>query len=351
MPEGRKEHEMTRRKTKKDETDKFLQSDDSSDGDLYEIKLYLDEHLRSKVIAIDNMQLIKESIKFEYYIENKNILKITGSDLNQLRGVAYILESLSKAYRNLKNKENEDLILDELDDLIDEVIDDSGKQNYEYDQRAIIRAYNGSYITPRTNNQDRLVDSIRDNVITIAKGCAGTGKSTLAIAMAIKYILDNRFDKILLIRPLTSVGGKDIGFLPGNADEKFGPYASAVTETMIDILGESRFNEWVRTKKIILTPTTFTRGANFKNAIVVVDEAQNLSEIEILTLLTRLCANGKIVITGDESQDDRKDKRYSSALTVITDKLEPIDRVGIVTMTINDVQRHGIVKDIIKAFE
>jgi phosphate starvation-inducible PhoH-like protein len=84
---------------------------------------------------------------------------------------------------------------------------------------------------------------------------------------------------------------------------------------------------------------------------VIVDEAQNLSEVEILTLLIRLCYNGKIIITGDESQDDRKDKRSASGLRAICEKLDRIDKVGIVTMTIDDVQRHGIVRDIIEAFE
>ena len=341
---------MTKKREKKA---KFgIDQTDGSFTSQFELNIRIDENLRSKVVSQKNMSFIQKDIIFNYYIENKNTLKLVGDDLTQLRGVAYIVESLSGAYRKLKNPNNDELIEDLLDDLVDEVVSLTGSHNYTFDSDAIIKTTSGRYISPKTENQELLVESIRENVITIAKGCAGTGKSTLAVAMAIDYMYNNRFDKILLVRPLTSVGGKDIGFLPGDQNEKTLPYNSALIESIIDIMGEVKFNDWVRLKKIIITPTTFTRGANFKNAMVIIDEAQNLSEVEILTLLTRICAGSKVVITGDESQDDRKDKRYNiSALTTICNKLSEIENVGIVTLGIDDVQRHGIVKDIIEAFE
>lgn len=336
---------MTKRKTKKE-------LPVESPTDLLEVKLYIDESIKSKVLSNTNIREITNEFDFNIYFENKNIVKLVGSNIQQLRGVAYILESLTGAYKKLGNTENESMIASLLSDLLDEVVHNTGSHNYQWSSDAIIKTKSGKFISPRTDNQDLLVESIRDNVITIAKGCAGTGKSTLAVAMAINYIYDNRFDKILIVRPLTPVGGKDIGFLPGTADEKYGPYTSALVESIVDIIGQVKYDEWIRTNKIILTPTTFTRGANFKNSIVLVDEAQNLSEVEILTLLTRICDSGKVIITGDESQDDRKDKKYNvSALTSVCDKLQDIDNIGIVKFTVHDVQRHGIVKDIIKAFE
>lgn len=318
----------------------------------FEVKLHIDESIRSKVLSNVNINEIGKEFNFNVYVENKNTVRIIGDDIQQLRGIAFILESLTGAYRKLGNTSNEDMIADLLDDLLDEVVHNTGSHNYQWSGDALIKTKSGRFITPRTHNQELLVDSIRDNVITIANGCAGTGKSTLAVAMAINYIYDNRFDKILIVRPLTPVGGKDIGFLPGTAEEKYGPYTSALVESIVDIIGQVKYDEWIRTNKIILTPTTFTRGANFKNSIVLVDEAQNLSEVEILTLLTRICDSGKVIITGDESQDDRRDKKYNtSALTSICNRLEDIDNVGIVKFTVDDVQRHGIVKDIIKAFE
>ena len=335
---------MTKKKSIKDQSD--------STPNLSEVILHLDEKVKSKLLSQEIIGEIGKEINFTCYIENKNTIRIVGDNIFQLRGVAYILESLSGAIKKLSNEDNFDLILDYMDDLLDEVINTTGNHNYTWSGDVIIKAKSGKFIAPKTKNQDKLVESIKDNVITVVKGCAGTGKSTISVAMAISYLYDNRFDKILIVRPLTSVGGKEMGFLPGNADEKYGPYTSALVESIIEIIGETKYNELIRNKKIILTPATFTRGANFKNSIVIVDEAQNLSEVEILTLLTRLCDNGKIIITGDESQDDRRDKRFNeSALTLISEKLSEIDNVGIVTMTVDDVQRHGIVKDIINAFE
>jgi phosphate starvation-inducible PhoH-like protein len=303
----------TKKKPKKEIRDDFqLQTNDPEDS-VYEIRVTIDEKLKSKVICQDNLQYVLDNIQFDYYIESKNTIRLVGKDIGLLRGVAYILESLAGAYRKLGNTENEDLIDDLLDELLDEVLKESGEQNFQYSPDAIIKDVKGRFIVPRTNNQDRLVESIRENVITIARGVAGSGKSSIAVAMAVTYLLQNRYDKILIVRPMTSVGGKDVGFLPGNLDEKFGPYASPLIENIIDLVGEPKYNEWVRGKKIILTPTSFVRGANFKNSLVIIDEAQNLSEIEIFTLLTRICHNGKVIITGDESQDDRKDKKYNDS--------------------------------------
>lgn len=320
--------------------------------DVFELKVYINEKYKSKVVSDKIINTIKEVIPFQMYHVSKSLIKLTGSDLASIRGVAYILESLYGSYKKLKNPENEYLIFDELETLIDEVVKETGEYNYIADPNAIIKTHNGVYISPRTENQELFVDSMRSNVITICRGVAGTGKSALAIAVAVSYLLENRFDKLLLVRPLTTVGGKDMGFLPGTLEEKYGPYASPLVQTIVDLIGENKYNEWIKAKKIIPTPTAFVRGDNFKDAIVVIDEAQNLSESEIFTLLTRICHNSKVVITGDESQDDRKDKfKNDSGLSIICDKLRDIDKIGIVTMAISDIQRHGIVKNIIEAFE
>lgn len=319
---------------------------------VFEVKVYINEKYKSKVISEKNLDIIREQISFQLYHVSKNTIKLTGDDLYSIRGVAYILESIYASYKKLKNLENEYLITEEIEDLLFDVIKETGKDNYLPDPNAIIKTHKNVYICPRTENQELFVDSARSNVITICRGVAGSGKSALAIAVALSYIMDNRYDKLLLVRPLTTVGGKDMGFMPGSLDEKYGPFASPLIQTIVDILGEQKYGDWVKAKKIIPTPTSFVRGDNFKDAIVIIDEAQNLSESEIFTLLTRICHNSKVIITGDESQDDRKDKyKANSGLSIICDKLQNIDKVGIVTMTVNDIQRHGIVKEIIQAFE
>lgn len=340
------------KKPKKNKSVEYILPQNHPDDDVFEIKVYINEKFKSRVTSDQIITKIQECINFQLYHVSKNVIKLVGADLNEIRGVAYILESIYGSYKKLKNIDNEYLIFDEIDALLDEVIKETGEVNYVADPNAIIKTHKGKYISPRTENQELFVDSIRSNVITICRGVAGTGKSALAIAVAVSYLLENRFDKLLLVRPLTTVGGKDMGFLPGGLDEKYGPYASPLIQTIIDLIGETKYALWIKEKKIIPTPTAFVRGDNFKDAIVVIDEAQNLSESEIFTLLTRICHNSKVVITGDESQDDRKDKYKSeSGLSVICNKLKDIDKVGIVTMKVSDIQRHGIVKDIIESFE
>ena len=341
-----------KKKPKKDKKDSFVLPDNNADDSNFEVTVYIHENYRSRVASREIIETIQDAIPFNLYNKTKNTITLHGRDLQQIRGVAYILESLYTAYKKLKNSDNDDLIFDELDDLIEEVVKESGEHVYEPDPNAIIKTHNGRYISPRTENQVKLVDSARSNVITICRGVAGSGKSAMAIAVAVSYLMDNRFDKMLIVRPLTTVGGKDMGFLPGDLSEKYSAFASPLIQTIIDMIGETKYNEWVRAKRIIPTPTSFVRGDNFKDAIVIIDEAQNLTESEIFTLLTRICHNSKVIITGDESQDDRKDKfRNDSGLSIICEKLKDIDKVGIVTMGVKDIQRHGIVREIITAFD
>lgn len=342
----------TSKKPKKERTSNINVPHNDPMDDVFELKLFINEKYKSRVVSDRIISTIKADIPFQIYHVSKNLIKITGHSLEAIRGVAYILESIYCSYKKLKNIENDDLVFDELDDLINEVIKEIGERNYVQDPNAIIQSIKGAYISPRTENQEKFVDSMRSNVITVCRGVAGTGKSALAVAVAISYLTENRFDKLLLVRPLTTVGGKDVGFLPGTLDEKYSPYASPLIQTIVDLIGENKYNEFVKSKKIILTPTSFVRGDNFKDAVVIIDEAQNLSEGEIYTLLTRICHNSKVIITGDESQDDRKDRnKNTSGLSIICDKLQEIDKVGIVTMEIKDIQRHGIVKEIIEAFD
>lgn len=341
-----------KKKIKKDRNESFPIHTNEPEDKNYSVKVYIHENYRSKVTSQKIVDIIKDSIDFNIYNNSKNTINLMGPDLHQLRGVAYIFESIYSSYKLLRNPSNEEFIIDEVYDLVDEVIRESGEHVYVNDPNAIIKTCSGRYITPRTDNQRALVDSARSNVITVCRGVAGTGKSAMAIAVALAYLQDNRFDKMLIVRPLTTVGGKDMGFLPGDLSEKYSAFASPLVQTIVDIIGETEYLNLIKTKRIIPTPTSFVRGDNFKDAIVIIDEAQNLSQSEIFTLLTRICHNSKVIITGDESQDDRKDRNYNeSGLSVICEKLKDIDKVGIVTMKVEDIQRHGIVKDIINAFE
>ena len=207
----------------------------------------------------------------------------------------------------------------------------------------------GDNISPRTENQELLVKGIRNNIITVVHGCAGTGKSKLSLVMGLKYLEENRFDKIIVVRPMITVGAS-MGFLPGGVAQKYGPYTGPISDALVEMLGERELENKIRSKKIEFAPVGFTRGANFQNAYIIIDEAQNLSKVEILTLLTRVGYNTKIVITGDESQTDRKTSERTG-LEHCVERLKEIDGVGFVKMNLKDVQRHRIVTDIIQGFE
>lgn len=207
----------------------------------------------------------------------------------------------------------------------------------------------GDNISPRTENQESLIRNIRKNVITVVHGCAGTGKSKLSLVMGIKYLEENRFDKIIIVRPMITVGAS-LGFLPGGIAQKYGPFTSPLHEALVEMLGEKDVESKIRSKKIEFAPVGFTRGANFQNAYIIIDEAQNLSKVETLTLLTRIGYNTKIVITGDESQTDRKSSD-KTGLEYCVERLKDVDGIGFVKMNSKDVQRHRLVSEIIDGFE
>lgn len=335
---------------KKAPVNNFQVEENLPEDGVYTVKMYIQEEYKSKVLDDEFVDTIKDSFDFSIYHDSKHTISITANSVDIARAVANIFEYIYRAATQSNNEDNfNELFLDELDRLIDEALTEVGQENYVNCNKSIFKDVKGRYVVPRTENQEYIVESIRTNVITVVKGCAGTGKTKIAVCMALKFLFNNRFDKILIVRPMLTVG-KDIGFLPGTVDEKYGPFASPISETFIELIGEEHFMYLIDKKKIEMAPVAFVRGANFKSSIVIIDEAQNMNKTEIITLLTRLCYNGKIIITGDESQDDRKNQNLESGLTVVCDKLGDMDGIGVVKMDIGDIQRHSMLKEVIERF-
>ncbi|MFA5403397.1 MAG: PhoH family protein [Ignavibacteria bacterium] len=321
-----------------------------------EVYLYLPENYRSKVLTQSTLARLMEIVSFTVYEENKNVTRFVSSvgKTDKLRSMVNVLEQV---YRILTEYDYDDEISDvELEDLISEYFKNTNDSEYKWNKEAIYQDARGRYFTPRTENQKILVESIRKNIVTIVEGAAGTGKSRIALIMALNMLGDNRINKIIVIRPLVAVGG-DIGYLPGGVDEKIDPYQSPISEALIELIGKDTYDEYIENERIILYPAAFARGCNISDAFVIVDEAQNFDEVTLLTLLTRICGNTKMVLTGDSSQDDRKNKhREESGLSTIKKKLkgedgQGIENVAIVEMGFDDVQRSRIVKDILIAFD
>lgn len=311
----------------------------TEDMGISSVYYYADKDLLSKIYAED-ITRIKKAFQVRIDLDDDKFT-ITSPCLEHCRKSAIVLERMFN-------------IIDQFDSITEEELTGLiSALNYRplegTKYRNIYTTPLGDNISPRTENQELLIKGIRNNVITVVHGCAGTGKSKLSLVMGLKYLEENRYDKIIIVRPMVTVGAS-LGFLPGGIAQKYGPFTSPLFEALSDMIGEREVEAKVKAKKIEFAPVGFTRGANFQNAYIIIDEAQNLSKVEILTLLTRVGYNTKIVVTGDESQTDRRSSERSG-LEYCVERLKDIEDVGFVKMTIKDVQRHRIVSEIIQGFE
>jgi phosphate starvation-inducible PhoH-like protein len=304
--------------------------------------LFFAQFYNEKKFIQEDLDLIMD--KFSCTIkQQKNKFEITGRNLDLCRRASIVLEKIDTYLSNFND-------IDE--DVVEEIINRYiFKPLVNTKFKSIFTKCDGTDISPRTERHEQIINTIKSNTISVIHGSAGTGKSLFSIIMGLKFLNDNRYDRILIVRPI-SVVGKSLGFLPGDMSEKYMPHASPIVDALIDLVGAKTFEYMVTQKKIVFEPVSMMRGSNFQNSYVIVDECQNMDKIEILTLLTRICYNTKVVITGDESQSDRKGQNLDkSGLEFVVERLSENDEVGFVKMLLADVQRHKIVKEVIEAFE
>jgi phosphate starvation-inducible PhoH-like protein len=212
-----------------------------------------------------------------------------------------------------------------------------------------------SYIKPKTINQSLFVKSIKRNTITIGFGCAGTGKSLIALHEAVKLINSesSEINKIFYIRANVSMSQeKDLGFLPGGLIEKILPLAYPVLDNLIEFIEEGTAKYLIESGRIEILPVSMVRGRSFKNAIVIVDEAQNCIGSTIKALLTRISQNSKMILIGDIKQCDL-DIKYglNNGLLDAVHRLQGVEDVGIVQFNRQDIQRHTIISHILERYE
>lgn len=200
-----------------------------------------------------------------------------------------------------------------------------------------------------TEGQEELLQTILNNKVTLASGAAGTGKTFIAVAVAVDMLRKKQIDKIIMCRPPVETG-KSLGFLPGELDEKIQPYQTPFTKSLSKLVASMEAKKWQETKRIEMYPLGFMRGDTLDDAFVILDEAQNCTKDEIKMFLTRLGKNTKYVITGDTSQIDLRNKAESGlghAIRILTD----IKGIGAKEMELKDIVRSKIVKEIIHAYE
>ena len=207
----------------------------------------------------------------------------------------------------------------------------------------------GKIIRARTVGQKKYADSIKNNTIVLGIGPAGTGKTYLAVAMAVKSFRNHEIKKIILTRPAVEAGEK-LGFLPGDLQDKVDPYLRPLYDALFDMFGADNFQKYMEKGIIEVAPLAYMRGRTLDDAFIILDEAQNTTSEQIKMFLTRLGENSKMVITGDITQIDLPDSKKSGLIEAMK-VLKGIDDINIHRFTEKDVVRHKLVQDIIKAYE
>ena len=207
----------------------------------------------------------------------------------------------------------------------------------------------GKPIKPKTLGQKRYLECIKNNTITLGAGPAGTGKTYLAVAMAVNAFRAKEINRIILTRPAVEAGEK-LGFLPGDLQQKVDPYLRPLYDALFDMLGAESFQRYQERGSIEVAPLAYMRGRTLVDSFIILDEAQNTTREQMKMFLTRLGFNSKIVVTGDITQIDLPDGKKSGLVEAMK-ILKGIDDIAINVFTEKDVVRHRLVQDIIKAYE
>ena len=207
----------------------------------------------------------------------------------------------------------------------------------------------GKPIKPKTLGQKKYVESIKENTIVLGVGPAGTGKTYLAVAMAVNAFRAKEVNRIILTRPAVEAGEK-LGFLPGDLQSKVDPYLRPLYDALFDMLGAENFQKYQERGNIEVAPLAYMRGRTLDDSFIILDEAQNTTPEQMKMFLTRMGFNSKVVVTGDVTQIDLPDGKRSG-LVEVTKVLKNIEQIDIVHFSEKDVVRHKLVQDIIKAYE
>ncbi|MBN1884494.1 MAG: PhoH family protein [Candidatus Krumholzibacteriota bacterium] len=307
----------------------------------------------------------------------KRVISIAGLDPVKLLGVGdRNLRILEERFHDAIVVRGEEIILQGTASVLDEAtsvvetlvrIAGSGRAVSESDVRAVVRGGEGTGtegppgkevvfystkrrrgISPRSPRQGEYVDAVRDHDIVFAIGPAGTGKTYLAMAMALASLKRGEIDRIFISRPVVEAG-ESLGFLPGDLQEKIDPYLRPIFDAMNEMIGKERVQRLIESGVLEIAPLAYMRGRTLNNAFAILDEAQNTTVGQMKMFLTRLGANAKAVITGDITQIDLVDPARSG-LVAVKEILDGVEGIAFISFGEEDVVRHRLVKAIIKAF-
>ena len=285
-----------------------------------------------------NMQLIRNLFPKLRIAARGNLIKVLGDD-----------EETATFEKNIKELEDYCAKYNQLgEDVILDVVKGKPPKELKMDD-VIIYGVNGKPIQGRSANQQKLVRAFQDNDLTFALGPAGTGKTYVAIAMAVRALKNREVKKVILSRPAVEAGEK-LGFLPGDMKDKIDPYLQPLYDALEDMLPAVKLQEMMEKNIIQIAPLAFMRGRTLSDAVVILDEAQNTTSAQIRMFLTRMGWNTKMIITGDMTQIDLP-REQRSGLVEALKILNGVEGISVVNLEKEDIVRNKLVTRIVNAYE
>ncbi len=290
----------------------------------------------------ENIKIIEESFNVEIYLKDDSLTVLGHSD--DLERVNLLFSNLFEVLRIQKNLEKTDLLYS-----IDLIKAGKTMSITELLNETVVHTSMGKPIRAKTLGQKRYLEAIKENDVVFGIGPAGTGKTYLAMAAAIKAFKGKEVNRIILTRPAVEAG-ESLGFLPGDLQMKVDPYLRPLYDALFEMLGQDNYNKYVEKGLIEVAPLAYMRGRTLDNAFVILDEAQNTTSEQMKMFLTRLGHGSKAVITGDITQTDLPKGKQSGLVTVLK-ILKDVKGIGIVYLGNNDIVRHPLVQRIIAAYD
>ena len=290
-----------------------------------------------------NVNTIQKAFGVTVFSRGSDV-KITGADENSVNAAKRCLESLSKMYFKGDPINDQNVRY-----VISLVNDGTESQADTISSDCVCVSYAGKPIRPKTLGQKKYCEMIRKNTITFGVGPAGTGKTYLAVALAVSAFKAHEVQRIILTRPAVEAGEK-LGFLPGDLQNKVDPYLRPLYDALFDMLGAESYARLVERGSIEVAPLAYMRGRTLDDSFIILDEAQNTTPEQMKMFLTRLGFNSKAIITGDVTQIDLPDAKRSG-LVEASKILRDIPDIAICRFSEKDVVRHKLVQDIIRAYE
>lgn len=288
-------------------------------------------------VSNGHLQMIRSLYPKLRVVARDNVIRVLG-DEEQMAAFEETVETIRRHVLKFNALSDEEIL---------EIV--KGGQLKNVPEDVVVYSMSGRPIKPRSENQQRLIQAYNENDMVFAVGPAGTGKTYLSIALAVKALKEKTAKKIILSRPAVEAGEK-LGFLPGDMKDKIDPYLQPLYDALEDMLPQVKLQDMMEKHIIQIAPLAFMRGRTLNDAVVILDEAQNTTPAQIRMFLTRMGWNTKMIITGDMTQIDLP-RSQKSGLIEALHILNNVEGIGVVNLTQKDIVRHKLVTRIVNAYE